>query len=258
MNKDLEQFRHDVRTGNFMQNTSGVLPGLVQGNVVILPQETAENFIQFCNLNSTPCPIIAVSKVGDFSLPVLGSNLDIRYDIPEYHLFKHGSFFGSVTNIVDYWQEDSVAIVLGCSFSFERALQEANISVRNAELGVNVSMYDTSIPLNSTEHFAGNMVVSMRPFKKDQIEKVIEITEKYSNSHGSPVHIGEPSEIGIDNIAQPEYGSTVPLDDDDVLAFWGCGVTTQRVLKQKNIPFLITHAPGKMLVADHSYDKLFC
>ena len=254
--KDLEEFRQAVRAAQFTDNTSGILPGLVQGNVVILPQLIAGQFIQFCQLNPTPCPIIGVSKPGDVMIPSLGDSLDIRHDIPEYHIFEHGEFSDSVSNIESYWQEDSVAAVFGCSFSFELALQNAGISIRNLDLGLNVSMYDTNIPLKSTEHFSGNMVVSMRPFKKSQIDQVIKITETFTKSHGAPVHIGDPEDIGIQNIHQPEYGSAVPLTDDDVLVFWGCGVTTQRVLRRAKLPLLITHAPGKMLVADYDYNGL--
>lgn len=254
--KDLKQYRNAVRTGQFTGNTSGSLPGLVQGNVVILPQIVADRFIQFCQLNPVPCPVIGVSKPGDVTIPSLGQNLDMRHDVPEYHIFEKGEFTESVSSIESYWQDDSVAAVFGCSFSFELALQKAGISIRNLDLGLNVSMYDTTIPLKSTRYFSGNMVVSMRPFKKEHIDQVIKVTESFTKSHGAPVHIGDPAEIGIQDIHQPEYGSAVPLADDDVLVFWGCGVTTQRVLRKAKLPLLITHAPGKMLVSDYDYDDL--
>lgn len=253
---ELQQFRRAVRTGEFTVNTSGVLPGLVQGNMVVLPQNSAEKFIEFCLLNPVPCPIIGVSSPGDPAIPELGNGLDIRHDLPEYHLFKEGEFFESAANIEKYWKDDSVAIVFGCSFSFELALQSAGLNIRNIDLDLNVSMYDTNISLQSTESFSGNMVVSMRPFKKSQIDEVIRITQGFTKSHGAPVHIGDPNEIGIQDINVPEYGSAVPLEDDDILVFWGCGVTTQSVLRRAKLPLVITHAPGKMLVTDYDYDDL--
>ena len=253
---ELQQFRRAVRAGEFTVNTSGVLPGLVQGNMVVLPQVTAEKFVEFCLLNPVPCPIIGVSSPGNHAIPELGRGLDVRHDLPEYHLFQEGEFLDSTLNIEKYWQNDSVAIVFGCSFSFELALQQAGINIRNIDLGLNVSMYDTDISLQSTESFAGNMVVSMRPFKKSQIDEVVKITEVFAKSHGAPVHIGDPNEIGIQDIDDPEYGSAVPLEEDDVLVFWGCGVTTQSVLRRAKLPLVITHAPGKMLVADYEYNEL--
>ena len=253
---ELQQFRRAVRAGEFTVNTSGVLPGLVQGNMVVLPQDVAKKFIEFCLLNPIPCPIIGVSLAGDPEIPALGQSLDVRYDLPEYHIFEQGNFLDAVPDIEKFWRDDSVAIVFGCSFSFELALQNAGLNVRNIDLGLNVSMYDTNISLKTTEIFSGNMVVSMRPFKESQIDEVISITQGYIKSHGAPIHIGDPNEIGIQDINSPEYGSAVPLEDDDILVFWGCGVTTQSVLRRAKLPLVITHAPGKMLVADYDYDDL--
>ena len=253
---NLQQIRKQIRSGQFIQSTSGVLPGLVQGNVVILPKEQADQFVRFCELNPKPCPIIGVSKPGDVSIPILGDSLDICRDIPEYHVFEKGSLVSVMHNIESLWQDDSVTIVLGCSFSFEDALQSQGISVRNIELGLNVSMYDTNIPLIPTEYFSGNMVVSMRPFKHQQIDQVIKITAEFEKSHGAPIHIGQPQDIGIQDISKPEYGDPVPLEVNDILVFWACGVTTQRVLRQAQLPSLITHAPGKMLITDFDYENL--
>ncbi len=253
---ELQQFRRAVRAGEFTVNTSGILPGLVQGNMVVLPQDIAEKFIEFCLLNPIPCPIIGVSSPGDPAIPALGQSLDVRHDLPEYHLFEKGDFHDAVPNIEKFWKDDSVAIVFGCSFSFELALQNAGLNVRNIDLGLNVSMYDTTISLHATDVFSGNMVVSMRPFKASQIDEVVKITQGFTKSHGAPVHIGDPNEIGIKDINAPEYGEAVPLENDDILVFWGCGVTTQSVLRRAKLPLVITHAPGKMLVADYDYDGL--
>ena len=54
-----------------------------------------------------------------------------------------------------------VSFLIGCSFSFESALLDADIPVRQIEEGVNVPMYNTNIPCASAGVFSGNMVVSM-------------------------------------------------------------------------------------------------
>ncbi len=252
----LSQIRQLIRSGEFTGNTSGVMPNLVQGNVVILPKQDAERFIDFCLLNPIPCPILGVSEPGEYAIPSLGENLDIRHDIPQYHLFENGDLVAEPTNIENQWQEDSVAIVLGCSFSFEDALQRAGYKIRNIEMKTNVSMYETSINTNDTADFAGTMVVTMRPFKAHEIDDVIEITRGFAKAHGEPVHIGDPELIGIKDLSTPEYGSPVDLEPDDVPVFWGCGVTTQSILKKAKLPWVITHAPGKMLITDYTYDHL--
>jgi len=49
-----------------------------------------------------------------------------------------------VTDVSGIFREDMVSFFLGCSFGFERALQEHGIEVRNITEGKNVSMYKTN------------------------------------------------------------------------------------------------------------------
>jgi uncharacterized protein YcsI (UPF0317 family) len=253
---DLQQLRSLIRTQQFTQNTSGLMPGLVQGNIAILPANLAAEFIEFCDLNPKPCPIISFSQVGDPRLLDLGQDIDIRTDVPEYYIIKEGRYSHSVNDISDYWEEDMVAIVIGCSYSFEEALISSGYPIRNISLGLNVSMYDTHIPTQATENFSGNMVVSMRPFKREDIDEVTNITSQFAKTHGAPVHVGDPAAIGIHNIANPDYGDAVTIEQDEVPVFWACGVTSQRILLDAKLPLVIAHAPGKMLVTDLRYEEL--
>ena len=223
-----------------------------------MPKPWADEFIEFCRINPRPCPLIGVSEPGNPALPDLGHDLDIRVDVPEYHIFKEGIYSESCADIKAYWQDDSVAIVLGCSFSFEAALQSEGLVVKNIDLNINVSMYNTNITTKATEHFGCNMVVSMRPFKSEDIDAVVRITSAFPHAHGAPVHIGDPEQIGIKDIMLPEYGSPVPLEDGDVPVFWACGVTTQAAIANAKLPVVITHAPGKMLITDIEYEQLEC
>lgn len=255
-NQTLRQIREQIRSGEFTSNTSGIMPNLVQGNVVIIPKEQADKFVEFCFLNPTPCPILGVSEPGEYGIPALGDSLDIRHDIPQYHIFENGDLVATPTNIEEFWKDDFVAIILGCSFSFEDALQRKGYRIRNIEMKTNVSMYETTISTNETDDFKGNMVVTMRPFKQHEIDDVVEITRAFEKAHGAPVHIGDPNIIGIKDLNSPEYGSPVILEEDDIPVFWGCGVTTQSILKKAKLPQVITHAPGKMLITDHTYESL--
>ncbi|GIR90480.1 MAG: hypothetical protein CM15mP89_4850 [Gammaproteobacteria bacterium] len=47
---------------DFTQQTSGLAPGYVQCNIVILPAGDAAHFESFCTLNPKPCPLLAVSE----------------------------------------------------------------------------------------------------------------------------------------------------------------------------------------------------
>jgi len=71
-----------ARSGQFKGATAGLAPGYVQGNLAILPGALAGDFLRFCQLNPKPCPLLASSSPGDFRLPSLADDLDIRTDLP--------------------------------------------------------------------------------------------------------------------------------------------------------------------------------
>ena len=64
-----ERERPRIRTGAFTGPTSGLAPGNVQANLVILPKALAADFLRFAVANPKPCPILAVSEPGDARFP---------------------------------------------------------------------------------------------------------------------------------------------------------------------------------------------
>ena len=116
------QLRQAARKGLFTGHTSGWAPGHVQGNLVILPKVVATDFLLYCKRNPKPCPVLAVTEPGHAQLPTLGVDLDIRYDLPRYRVWRHGELTAEPTEVGSLWQDDWVGVVLGCSFSFEQAL----------------------------------------------------------------------------------------------------------------------------------------
>jgi uncharacterized protein YcsI (UPF0317 family) len=94
------------------------------------------------------------------------------------------------------------------------------------------------------------MVVSMRPYKPDDVQQVIDITGLYPAAHGKPVQVDDPESIGVPKDLKPHYGDTVNLKEGEIPVFWACGVTPQNALRNAKLPFVITHAPGHMFVAD--------
>jgi uncharacterized protein YcsI (UPF0317 family) len=239
-----------VRKGAFRGPTAGIAPGYVQGNLAILPQSLAYDFLRFCQLNPKPCPLLAASAPGDPRLPALGSDLDIRTDIPRYRIWRQGELVAEVDDLHSLWRDDLVSFVLGCSFSFEEALLEAGVPVRHIACGTNVPMYRTSIATAPAGVFSGPMVVSMRPLKPADAIRAIQITSRFPAVHGAPVHIGHPELIGIRALDKPDYGDAVPVHADELPVFWACGVTPQSVIAAVKPEFCITHAPGFMLVTD--------
>jgi uncharacterized protein YcsI (UPF0317 family) len=242
--------RSAIRSGGWTDHTSGMADQYVQGNVVILPKDYAEDFLRFCERNPKPCPLIAVGDVGSPFLPRLGRDLDIRTDLPRYRIWRDGELLDEVNTIDPLWRDDLVTFVIGCSFSFERALSDGGIPLRHIEQGRNVSMYRTNIQTVAVGEFSGPMVVSMRPMHAASAIRAVEITSNFPGAHGAPVHLGDPGQIGIFDLDNPDYGDAITILPGEIPVFWACGVTPQAALLQAKPAFCITHSPGCMLITD--------
>ncbi|WP_283957568.1 putative hydro-lyase [Ramlibacter sp. 2FC] len=248
MNAD--RIRALIREGVWTSHTTGLAQAHVQGNVVILPQAWATDFLRYCQRNPKPCPLLAVSEPGQAMLPTLGADIDIRSDVPRYRIWRHGELVDEVTDIRALWTQDLVSFVIGCSFSFEQALIEAGIPLRHVQQGRNVAMYRTAIQTEPAGAFSGPMVVSMRPLRAADAIRAIQITSRFPNVHGAPVHLGDPGLIGVADLSRPDYGDPVDVLPDEMPVFWACGVTPQAAVQQARPEFCITHAPGAMLITD--------
>ncbi len=242
--------RSIIRKGGWTAHTSGLANGHVQGNVVILPATEANDFLRYCQRNPKPCPLLAVSEPGQAQLPPLGADIDIRTDVPRYRVWRDGVLSAEPTDVRALWRDDLVTFVIGCSFSFEEALIESGLRIRHIDQHRNVPMYRTSIATEAAGPFKGPLVVTMRPFKAADAIRAIQITSRFPNVHGAPVHIGDPALIGIADLAHPDYGDAVDVMPDEIPVFWACGVTPQAALVQARPALCITHAPGAMLITD--------
>jgi uncharacterized protein YcsI (UPF0317 family) len=239
-----------IRRNQLSGPTSGLAPGFVQGNLAILPEDLAKDFLQFCRRNPKPCPVIGVSAPGDPRIPELADDLDIRTDLPRYRVWRDGALVDEPSDIAKWWRDDLVTFAIGCSFSFEQALIEAGIELRHMTCDCTVPMYRTSVETAAAGPFHGPLVVSMRPMKPADAIRAIQITTRFPSVHGAPVHIGKPESIGIKDLARPDWGDAVPVHDDELPVFWACGVTPQSVIMAARPDFCITHYPGAMLVTD--------
>src|SRR5664279_4910971 len=101
-----------IRAGTHRGATSGLAPGFVQGNLAILPQALAGDFLRFCQLNPKPCPLIGSSAPGDWRVPELAADLDIRTDLPRYRVWKHGELVEEPEDLLKVWRDDLVAFVI--------------------------------------------------------------------------------------------------------------------------------------------------
>jgi uncharacterized protein YcsI (UPF0317 family) len=242
--------RLEIRAGRWTAPTAGVAPGYAQANLVVLPQELAYEFLLFCQRNPKPCPLLEVTDPGNPHPPRSAGDSDLRTDLPRYRVYLDGVFTDELPKVSALWRSDFVAFLLGCSFTFEAAMQRAGLPVRHLELRANVPMYRTAIACQPAGRFAGPMVVSMRPLQSAHVTRAVQVTARYPLAHGAPVHIGDPAAIGIHDLVHPDYGDPVPVGPDEVPVFWACGVTPQAVAQHAKPPLMITHAPGHMFITD--------
>lgn len=239
-----------IREGKITTPTAGMCAGYAQANLVILPKDIAYDFLLFTQRNPKSCPILEVSDVGNKKLNYLGEDIDITTDIPKYRVYENGVLTGEYTDISDLWRDDFVSFLIGCSFSFESEMIEDNIPIRHIEENCNVPMYITNIKCTPAGIFNGNMVVSMRPIPYEKIVRSVLVSGAIPKVHGAPIHIGDPSIIGIRDIDKPDFGDSVTIKENEVPVFWPCGVTPQAVVMNVKPKIVITHSPGHMLITD--------
>ena len=238
-----------IRTGEHAEPTAHLAPGCVQANLVVLPRAVASDFVAFAARNPKPCPVVEVIEHGTEAVSSAPGS-DLRTDVPRYRLFVDGVHTDSATDATGWWRDDLVSVLLGCSFSFEAALMRAGLPVRHIEQGRNVPMYVTDRQCEPAGNFAGPLVVSMRPMPAAQVEQARRITEAYPQTHGGPVHAGDPAGLGISDLHTPDFGEPVDIRDGEVPVFWACGVTPQLAIANAAPEIAITHEPGHMFITD--------
>ncbi len=244
-----KELRQLIRTRKWTTPTSGSATGHLQANLVMLPAEAAFNFLLFCVRNPKPCPILDVLEPGQVE-PLIAPGADLRTDLPRYKVFENGQYQTDLEDVSDYFAEDMVSFLLGCSFSFENAMLAAGLPIRNMEENKNVSMYTTNRECIPAGPFSAKLVVTMRPMTPQQAIRATQVTTRFHLTHGAPVHLGDPAEIGVSDLDQPDFGDPVTVRDGEIPVFWACGVTSQLAATSAPLSRVITHAPGHMFVSD--------
>ncbi len=229
--------------------TTGWAAGYTQANMVVLPRDWAFDMLLFGQRNPQPVPLLDVTDPGATST-VLAPDADLRTDLPRYRVWRDGVLVDEPGTVVDLWRDDLVTFLIGCSFSFETALLDAGVPVRNIQQRRNVSMYRTNVSCRPAGRLSGPLVVSMRPIPASQVVTAVQVTGRMPAVHGAPVQVGSPSSLGIADLSRPDFGDAVEAAEGDIPVFWACGVTPQAALMASKPPFAITHAPGFMFITD--------
>jgi uncharacterized protein YcsI (UPF0317 family) len=250
MNQTPGEVRLACRDGRQTGPTPGLANGHAQANLVIVPAAHAADFREFCARNPRPCPLLEELPPGEFRTRIVAASADIRTDLPCYRVWRDGKLAEERPDIEALWESDWCAFLLGCSFSFEEALEAAAIEVRHITERRNVPMYITSRACEASGPFSGPLVVSMRPLRPADVPRAVEITSRFPRVHGAPVHVGDPAQLGIGDLGTPDFGDPPLVREGEVPCFWACGVTPQQALQAAKLPIAVTHSPGCMLVCD--------
>ena len=250
------ELRALMRNGELVQPTAGMAPGYVQTNLAVLPRDLAFDFLLFCQRNPRPCPLLEVVEDGSTEPIRMAPGADLSRDLPRYRVYRNGELTAEVEDASEFWRDDLVSFLLGCSFTFEDALIRAGVPVRHIEAGTNVPMFITNIQTTPAGVFSGPMVVTMRPIPEEKIVRAIQVTSRFPAVHGAPIHVGDPDAIGISDLTRPDLGDPVEIRAGEMPVFWACGVTPQAVVMSCKPPLLIAHAPGHMFVTDAKDEDL--
>ncbi|GAA1636756.1 putative hydro-lyase [Georgenia ruanii] len=242
------QARARFRAG-LVTPTAGWSRGYAQANLIAVPREYAFDMLLFAQRNPKPCPVLGVLDAGEVAGPLLAGG-DVRTDLPLYTVYADGEKVTDTPDAREHWRADLVAFLVGCSFTFETALQEAGIRIAHIEQGANVPMYRTARRCASAGALSGPLVVSMRPIPAGQVADAVRVTSRYPAVHGAPVHVGDPGALGIRDLDAPDFGDPVTIGPGELPVFWACGVTPQAAVMESRPPLAIGHAPGHMLVTD--------
>lgn len=249
---EAQEARAAMRAGGWKGPTVYRVPGFVQANLVVVSRREAYDFLVYCQRNPKPCPVIEVTDPGDPEPRRVAPGADLRTDLPRYRLYRRGVQAEDLEDIRPLWREDSVAFLLGSSLSFDAALERAGVP-RSEE----VWLYATSLPTVPAGAFRGPLVVTMRLMSPAQAIIAAQLTARFVFTHGAPVHVGDPQEIGVD-LGSPLVGPPLEgLPPGRTAVFWACGVTPQLAAREAALELMITHSPGHGFITDLPTDQ-FC
>ena len=239
-----KEFRQDIKKSKEQNNefgvTNDVCKGHVQLNHVVLHKKHYSEFIKFCNLNPQAFPLLEISyfESNNNHMPITCSlGVNVSKEIGKHILLtKDGNKTISKVqdNIDSLINSDYISIGYGCSYSLDQYFTSIGLTPRHILENKCVSMYKTKLKVIPYGKFSdGNLVVTMRPFKIRQLEKVIEVSSRLKLVHGLPVYYGLDYEkvLGI-NLENIYYGDLFTIKEDEIPVFWACGLTFISVFEE--------------------------
>lgn len=245
------QVRMACRENLFDRPTRGAALGWVHCNLVVLDATHAYEFLLFCQRNHRACPVLEVCDRGSPEPGRLAPGCDLRTDLARYSVFANGHRLGERDDISDLWTPNSVAFLIGSGITFDGALRSAGVQTDHHRWIVN-----TAIDTRPAGPFHGKLVATMRWLTAAEAIKATQVSSRFPQNHGAPIHIGDPRDIGAE-LDTPLFGGSVgEIPKGMIPVFWACGVTPQNAALAAKLDLVITHAPAHGLPVDIRADEL--
>ena len=180
---------------------------------MILPAADAADFAEFCRLNARPCPLFEQTAPGD---PEPRAHRAGRRLAQRRAALSRVSRRPARAARADRHSRSvarrpgrlSAGLLVHVR---KRAARRPGSACGTSSEGRNVPMYRTSRACQPAGRFAGNLVVSMRPFPPELVERVIAITAAIRRCTARRCTSGDPAALGIDDLARPDFGDAVTI-----------------------------------------------
>ncbi len=243
------EIRERFRNG-LVDTCTGKALGHVQAGLVVLPSALAYDFLLFCQRNPKPLSALEVTDTGDPILRFCAPGADVRTDLAWYQVYVDGELVDEPHDLHKYWRADLVAFILAGSLTWENALLRNGIPLRQLEAGKVDSIYITNIQCVPAGRFRGPLTVGMRPVPGGKVARAVQVSGRFPRAHGAPVHIGDPSAIGIRDLSKPDFGDPPVMLSGDVPVFWATTASGPAVARNTKAPLMIVHKPNYVFITD--------
>ena len=144
------------------------------------------------------------------------------------------------------------------SFSFDSHLTYIGWPLRHIQQKRTLGIYQTDIEVNPYGIFIGaKCVATMRTIKRDKVDELINISKSFKFCHGTPIYVGDDYKnvIGVQDITKPKYCEWIEYPEDEVPAFWVCGLTLNNVMVKAEIDYIMCGIDN-LLVCDRYNTEL--
>ncbi len=237
--------RMACRNNKLKQFSARALPGYLCVNVAFLDVVYADDFEAFCRANPKPCPLIRRMDPGQSDCDDLAVELDIRTDLGSYDVVRDGVVVEQRADIVELFDERTVAFLIGSSVSFDGLLREKGYA---PAFGPEIQL--TGLACESVGPFSGNMAVTIRAFAPHLTDEVWEFTSHFPQCHGAPLGKNNAAELGIEEPDVNMNGHRFAVPEGTDCLYWACGITPRIVAEQAKLPFMISYTPGHAMITD--------